>query len=112
MTCPPRGASSFGKAAPWPYAAGILAESVAGRLGFPFALTLSRTAEKKTHGVHQSLAQTGFKFEMPQERPDMILVCDDLVTTGTTLRLSLAAIRGAGFPAFAFAFSGHGRGGG
>jgi adenine/guanine phosphoribosyltransferase-like PRPP-binding protein len=36
----------------------------------------------------------------------MVLVVDDLATTGRTLRLSLAAIRSAGIPAFGFAFSG------
>jgi hypothetical protein len=111
VTVPPRGASAFGKASEWPYAAGHLAESVSDRLGFPFALTLSRTSTKRHHGIHYSLAQGAFTFRMRLERPDLILVVDDLVTTGATMRLSLAAIRGAGVPAFGFCFSGHGRGG-
>jgi pyrimidine operon attenuation protein/uracil phosphoribosyltransferase len=36
----------------------------------------------------------------------MIIVVDDLATTGRTMRLALEAIRGAGVPAFGFAFSG------
>jgi orotate phosphoribosyltransferase len=36
----------------------------------------------------------------------MVLVVDDLVTSGTTMRRSLEAIRAAGSAAFGFAYSG------
>jgi orotate phosphoribosyltransferase len=36
----------------------------------------------------------------------LVLIVDDLATTGRALRLSLSAVRGAGVPGFAFAFSG------
>jgi predicted amidophosphoribosyltransferase len=110
VTVPPRGASAFGKAAEWPYSAAILSQAVADRLGFPFALTLNRTDSKRHHGVHYSLAQSAFKFEVSGDRLDMILCIDDLITTGVTMKTALTAIRAAGVPAFGFAYSGHGRG--
>jgi predicted amidophosphoribosyltransferase len=36
----------------------------------------------------------------------MVLIVDDLVTTGATMRRSLEAIRAAGVAAFGFGFSG------
>jgi orotate phosphoribosyltransferase len=36
----------------------------------------------------------------------MVLVVDDLITTGRTMRLSIEAIRAAGVAAFGFEFSG------
>jgi predicted amidophosphoribosyltransferase len=36
----------------------------------------------------------------------MVVIVDDLVTTGATVRRSLEAIRSAGLAAFAFGFSG------
>jgi predicted amidophosphoribosyltransferase len=36
----------------------------------------------------------------------MVVIVDDLVTTGATMRRSLAAIRAAGVAAFGFGYSG------
>jgi orotate phosphoribosyltransferase len=36
----------------------------------------------------------------------MVLIVDDLITTGRTMRLSVEAIRAAGVAGFGFAFSG------
>ena len=112
VTVPPRGASAFGESTTWPYAAGLLAEAVAGRLGFPYALTLKRTdgPAKRYHGPAYSLQQSAYMVDLPDPRPGIVLIVDDLITSGATMRLSLEAIRGAGVPAFGFSFSGHGRG--
>ena len=110
VTVPPRGASLFGESAEWPYAAEILAERVAGHLGFPFVPTLRRTDTKRLHGPWHSLKHSAYLADVPDPKPCMVLVVDDLITSGATMKLSLAAIRKAGIPAFGFSFSGHGRG--
>jgi adenine/guanine phosphoribosyltransferase-like PRPP-binding protein len=101
-TVPPQGAS-LGS----PYAAEALAVATCDRMGIPFVPSLTRTDAKRWHGPAYSLQQQPYNFLAPAERPAVILVLDDLVSSGTTMRLSLAAIRDAGIPAFGFAFSGH-----
>jgi hypothetical protein len=112
VTVPPRGASLFGDSAGWPYAAELLARAVADRLGFPFVPGPLRTDTKRHHGPWWSLKQAPYVFDVPDQKPCMILVVDDLITSGTTMKLALRAIRGAGVPAFGFAYNGHGEGGG
>jgi hypothetical protein len=101
LTIPPQGAS-----APGPYAALALGRQVAEALGLPFAEILIRTDMKRWHGPHHSLRQAPFVCTLPAPAPTMVLVVDDLVTTGATMRRSLEAIRTAGVAAFGFGFSG------
>jgi hypothetical protein len=101
VTAPPQGAS-----APGPYAAFDLAVRVAEALGLPFLPILSRTDQKNWHGPLFSLKQAPYLCTPPDPAPTLVLVIDDLTTSGATLKLSLAAIRGAGIPAFGFAYSG------
>lgn len=100
-TVPPQGAS-----APGPYAAYILAAATAEALGVPFVPMLERTDSKRWHGPHHALRQSPFTCDLPAEVPAAVLVLDDLVTSGMTMKLSLSAIRAAGVAAFGFAFSG------
>jgi adenine/guanine phosphoribosyltransferase-like PRPP-binding protein len=79
---------------------------VAEALGLPFATVLSRTDVKRWHGPHAALRQAPFVCSLPDPAPSVILVIDDLVTSGRTMKLSLAACRGAGVPAFGFGYSG------
>ncbi len=53
-----------------------------------------------------SRRQAPYLVEMPDPPPGLIVVVDDLATSGTTLRLGVEAIRGAGLMAFGFAYSG------
>jgi Phosphoribosyl transferase domain len=101
ITVPPQGAS-----APGPYAARALGEAMAGALGVPFVETLARTDRKRWHGPHHALRQAPFVCTLPVPAPTMVVIVDDLVTTGATMRRSLEAIRAAGVAAFGFAFSG------
>jgi hypothetical protein len=101
VTVPPQGASF-----PGPYAAVQLGVRVAELLALPFGTILTRTDVKRWHGVHHSLQQAPFVAALPEPAPVMILVVDDLVTTGATMRRSLEAIRAAGVAAFGFGFSG------
>jgi predicted amidophosphoribosyltransferase len=101
LTVPPQGAS-----APGPYAARELGRAVADALGLPFAEILSRTEPKRWHGPHHALRQAPFACKSPAPAPTMVLVVDDLVTTGRTMRLAVEAIRAAGVAAFGFGFSG------
>jgi hypothetical protein len=102
VTVPPQGAS-----APGPYAADALGRGVAEALGLRFAEALGRTDSKRWHGPHHSLRQASFRWELPGGVvPPMILVVDDLVTSGATVQRSLEAVRAAGIMAFAFAYSG------
>jgi predicted amidophosphoribosyltransferase len=43
---------------------------------------------------------------LPDPASTIVLVVDDVVTTGATMRRSLEAIRAAGMAAFGFGFSG------
>ena len=101
VTVPPQGAS-----APGPYAAEALGRAVADILGVPFAEALGRTEAKRWHGPHHALRQAPFVCTLPDPVPTMVLIVDDLVTSGRTMRLSVEAIRAAGVAAFGFGFSG------
>lgn len=100
-TCPPQGAS-----APGPYAALELARVAAGILGVPFVEVLARQGRKRWHGPHEALRQAPFIATIPDPAPPMVLVLDDLVTSGATLKRSIAALNAAGVAGFGFAFSG------
>ncbi len=101
VTVPPQGAS-----APGPYAAEALGSAVAEALGLQFRLLLARTEPKRWHGPHHALRQAPFFCTLPLPAPTMVVIVDDLVTSGRTMRLSIEAIRSAGVAAFGFAFSG------
>ena len=101
VTTPPQGAS-----APAPYAAEALGRHVAEALGLPFTPMLARRDRKRWHGPHEALRQTPFVCTPPDPTPPMVLVVDDLITSGKTMRLSIGAIRSAGAAAFGFAYSG------
>src|SRR5262249_54868156 len=100
------GSAARGIGPPGPYAADALCQAVADTLRLPFALMLERTEAKRWHGPHHSLRQAPFLCTFPEPVPTMILVVDDLITSGTTMKRSLGAIENAGVPAFGFAFSG------
>src|SRR5262249_62231644 len=91
LTVPPQGAS-----APGPYAAEALGRRVAEALGLPFAEVLTRTDEKRWHGPHAALRQAPFSCTPPEPAPAIVLVIDDLITSGRTMRLSIEALRAAG----------------
>jgi hypothetical protein len=101
VTTPPQGASA-GR----PYAAEALGRAVAGALGLSYVAMLRRTDGKLYHGPWDSRRQAPYVCEVPDPPPPLCLVVDDLATSGTTLRLALEAVRGAGVMAFGFAYSG------
>lgn len=98
VTCPPQGAS-------WPgdYAAANLAAAVAELLDLPFAKLLERTDKKTRHHPKASLDQTDYTVTAAVP---VAIVIDDAVTSGNTMRLSLAALRAAGITAWGFAYAG------
>ncbi len=102
VTTPPQGAS-----APGPYAAEALGAAAADALGLPFAPMLRRTDCKLYHSPWDSRRQAPYVVEVPDPRPGLVLVIDDLLTSGTTMRLSLEALRAAGIPSHGFIYSGH-----
>jgi len=79
VTVPPQGAST-----PGPYAARGLGQAVADALGVPFAEILTRTDRKRWHGPHHALRQAPFVCTVPATAPTMVVIVDDLVTTGAT----------------------------
>ncbi len=99
VTCPPQGAS-------WPrdYCAERIARIVAAALDRPFRALLTRTDEKTHHSPHAALAQAPFECAPGPERETVIIV-DDLITSGATMRLALAAVRATARNAFGFAFN-------
>jgi hypothetical protein len=64
------------------------------------------TEPKRWHGPHSGLRQAPYVAAVPDPAPPLVLIVDDLCTSGHTMRLSLEAVRKAGVPAFGFAFSG------
>ena len=100
VTTPPQGASEG-----QPYAAGFLARAVAQVLNLDYQTTLARTDKKRWHGRHYALGQDAFRVTCAP--PAMTLVIDDLMTSGTTMRLSLEALRAAGVRAYGFAWCGN-----
>ncbi len=100
VTTPPQGASA-GKE----YAAGFLAKAVADKLGLTYLPTLARPGEKRWHGRHYALEQE--PFEILVKPPSVALVVDDMMTSGSTMRLSLEALRKAGVSAFGFSWCGN-----
>ena len=99
VTCPPQGASHPGH-----YFADDLARAVAGLLNISFTPLLVRTDAKHYHHPRESMRQAPYRVTSPP--PAMVLVIDDLITSGTTMRLSLEALRAAGAAAFGFAYCG------
>jgi|GEM_PF-1211760 len=99
VTCPPQGAS-------WPrdHFAERLAKAVAGLLAIPFATLLERTGEKTGRGPFASLKQEPFKTI--GTAPPAVIVVDDLITSGITMKLSMEAIQAAGAAAYGFGWIG------
>jgi hypothetical protein len=99
VTVPPQGAS-------WPgdYLAEKIGRSVAGQLGIPFETLLTRNDTKRHHHPMASLAQE--PFTAGRTTAGTVIVVDDLLTSGNTMKLSLAALRDAGVAAFGFAYNG------
>ena len=84
-----------------------LGQRVAEALGLPFSgEVLTRTEPKRWHGPHSSLRQAPYVAALPDPAPLMVLIVDDLCTSGRTMRHSIEAVRTAGAAAFGFAYSG------
>jgi hypothetical protein len=101
VTCPPQGASLG-----LPYAAEALGRCVSLNLGLPYTEVLARTEPKTCHGPHAALRQQPFVCTLPDPVPTMIVVVDDLITSGRSMGLSIEAIQAAGVAAFGFGYSG------
>ena len=101
VTVPPQGAS-VGQ----PYAAEALGQAVADALGLPFTSMLVRSEPKRWHGPHASLRQAPYVATLPDSAPPLVVIVDDLCTSGRTMRNSIEAIQRAGVAAFGFCYSG------
>ena len=97
LTIPPQGAAGQARTT-----LGYSARRVATRLSMPLVELLERR-RKLHHGRRASLEQDSYSVSMAV--PAAIVV-DDLITSGTTMRLSLDALRAAEIPAWGFAYSG------
>ena len=84
-----------------------LGQRVAEALGLPFSGEVStRTEPKRCYDPHSRLRQARYVAAVPDPTPTLVLIVDDLCTSGRTMRHSIEAIRAAGAAAFGFAFSG------
>ncbi len=100
ISTPPQGASS-----PGPYAASAIAHEVGARLGLEVIEALDRTDAKSHHGPWSSRAQTPYRVRDLTERPGLVVIVDDLITSRTTMRLAIEALRAAGVPCIGVAYS-------
>ena len=98
ITCPPQGASHPGH-----YFAADLAHAVAEILGVAFVELVARSDAKTRHGPWPSLEQK--PYTVLATAPAAIVV-DDLITSGTTMKLALSALRQAGVTAWGFGYNG------
>ena len=103
VTTPPQGASKH-KTAGGVYPAGMLGAATAALLGLDYVTTLTRQADKKWHSRHQTMAQGDFLVAV--RPPSMAVVIDDMLTSGTTMGLSVKALRGVGVPTVQFVWVG------
>lgn len=105
VTSPPQGASAPGR-----YYAEDLAIRVAEKLDLTYVTLIERTDTKKRHGPWESRLQADYSlhrnFYVPHDPYRFIIIVDDLITSGTTMRLALKAIRDQGCMAFGFSYSG------
>lgn len=102
VATPPQGASHGAD-----FAASCLAQFIANRFGATYRPgLLNRTDRKRYHGPEASLRQTPYRCSEVESRPPLVLVVDDLATTGTTMRLALQALRRERIAALGFAYSG------
>ena len=95
VTCPPQGAS-----APGPYLAGQLARQVGLALDLDALTCLRRTDRKRWHHPREAMKQKRFRTIIV---PDVAIVVDDMLSSGTSMKLSLDALRSAGCAAWGFA---------
>lgn len=102
VVSPPPGASAYAGGVD---CAQVLARAVAEVLAVPYlAGAIERTDVKRRHGPWASRHQAAFRWVAPVA--SMVLVVDDLITSGTTMRLALDSVRAAGLPGFGFAVVG------
>lgn len=103
VTTPPAGTSAYLER---PNAARALADEVARILDVPRLETLHRTDTKRYRGPEYSRHQAPYRIREIDPKPSLAIVCDDLITTGTTMRLALEALRSAGVNALGIAYAG------
>lgn len=99
ITPPPQGGSW-----PGPYYAAALAEAVAEALGRPMTLAIARQDEKRYHHPMEALTQAPFRYTGPPAAA--VIVIDDIITSGATMKRCIAAIQDRGIPAYGFAYYG------
>jgi hypothetical protein len=97
VTTPPQGASW-----PGPYFAHALAAAVAAHLKLPYhAGAVTRTDTKQYHHPMVALRQTDFLYTGPDTRA--VIIIDDLITSGATMKRAIKAAQTKGIPAYGFA---------
>jgi len=98
VTVPPAGVSEGSI-----YPAGVLGREVATRLSLDFLSTLQRSGPKRRgHHPRESLQQEPYREAVVP--PSVALVVDDFLSSGTTMRLSRAALAAVGAPSFGFSW--------
>jgi len=103
VTTPPQGASKH-KTTGGVYPAGMLGAATAALLGLDYVTTLIRQTDKKWHSRYQTMAQND--FVVTTRPPDMAIVVDDMLTSGTTMGLAIKALRSVGVPTMQFVWVG------
>ena len=103
VTTPPQGASKH-KTRDGVYPAGMLGAASAVILGLDYVTTLSRNSDKHWHGKYEAMKQGDFVVTI--KPPSMAIVIDDMLTSGTTMGLTIKALRGIGVPTMQFVWVG------
>ena len=103
VTTPPQGASKY-KTRDGVYPAGMLGAATAALLNLDYVTTLVRQTDKKWHGKYQAMAQND--FVVTARPPSLAIVIDDMLTSGTTMGLSVKALRMVGVPTMQFVWVG------
>jgi predicted amidophosphoribosyltransferase len=99
IVTPPQGASTG------TFAAGMIADTVSATIGAPHVpRCIERTYRKRHRGWRYTRKQKPFRVSLT-DRPALALVIDDLATTGTTLRMTVEALRREGIAALGFCYA-------
>ena len=103
ITTPPQGASLF-KTRDGVYPAGVVGKLVSCGLGLDYLTIFERQEVKRWHSTHQTFLASPFQLRI--KPPSVLLIVDDMITSGNTIRNCLDVCWEHNIPAWGFAWVG------
>ena len=101
ITTPPQGASLF-KSKDGIYPAGIIGKSISCELGIDYLTVFERRETKKWHSPYHTARASPFKVLI--KPPSVLLIVDDMITSGNTMMNCLGICAEQGITCWGFAW--------